>query len=124
MKILFPFLAALLLFPALASGQTNWQLCQQCCRTQSDEDLKRMIAPFLSRQCPECRLLSAALCTSLRKEFNGGENILIRYKLTLPDGTSAEHCAKLGRSEWTDWKWSVRLHPPNIGLKPYCAVSR
>lgn len=123
MKILLPLFVALL-FPALASAQTDQQLCRQCCYVKNDEDLARVIAPILARQCFGCQLISAGQCTTLEKEFNGGESVLIHYKLTLPGGSVAVHCAEMERNEWTEWEWSVRLYPPDYGLKPDCAATR
>jgi hypothetical protein len=122
MKILLIFLAALLLSPALSSAQIDWQLCRRCCFTEPDQGLSRVVAPILARQCVGCRLISAAACSPLRKEANGGESVLIRYELILPGGATAVHCARMEQSEGTDWKWSVRLHPPDYGLKPGCAT--
>jgi hypothetical protein len=109
----------LLLIPALSSAQTDWQLCRQCCYAQPDEDLARVLAPILARQCPDCALLSAAQCTDVEDSAGGMMTMLVRYKIALPDGTRAVHCAKLSRSQWAN-AWSGFLYPLNHSLKPAC----
>lgn len=102
--------------------------CTQCCYAEPDEfdkRLARQIAPLLARQCPDCRLLSAARCTELEQGYGSNiQSLLVHYKLILPGGSTAEHCAHIFRSQLNDWRWNGLLYPPDSLLKPDCIATR
>ena len=99
-------------------------MCKQCCYAQPNERLARQIAPLVALQCPDCRLLSAALCSDLQYDpVTGFTTTLIKYRLILPGGAEVEHCASMfkgGRDSYASFEWNAWLYPPDSLLRPDC----
>jgi hypothetical protein len=90
--------------------------CRNCCDSPDEPGLLRVLAPELSLQCPQCTLLSVAVCRLTEADIEAASPV-VRYTLRMPDGKVSAHMTTM---TLTAQGWMTPLYPPGSTALP-CA---